>query len=38
MNYILSVKYIQPPNSYLCNQLGNALFCVMNAMFPGRPK
>jgi hypothetical protein len=28
------VTYLQ--NSYLCNQLGNALFCVTSGIFAGR--
>jgi hypothetical protein len=26
----------EAPNSYLCNQLGNALFCVTSGIFAGR--
>jgi hypothetical protein len=32
--YVLLQKAAQ--NSYLCNQLGNALFCVTSGIFAGR--
>jgi hypothetical protein len=32
--YLLYIKVVQ--NSYLCNQLGNALFCVTSGIFAGR--
>jgi hypothetical protein len=31
-NFVSFVSY----NSYLCNQLGNALFCVTSGIFEGR--
>jgi hypothetical protein len=36
--YTLNVMFQVPVtfNSYLCNQLGNALFCVTSGMFAGR--
>jgi hypothetical protein len=30
------IKYKKIHNSYLCNQLGNALFCVTSEIFAGR--
>jgi hypothetical protein len=29
-------KEMETNNSYLCNQLGNALFCVTSGIFAGR--
>jgi hypothetical protein len=31
-----SKQFPTPSNSYLCNQLGNALFCVTSGIFAGR--
>jgi hypothetical protein len=34
--YSMLLPYLLTYNSYLCNQLGNALFCVTSGIFAGR--